>query len=158
PPTSRRRGFFRAFSRRDRKGDTAAAPEAPAVPAPVAADGSVERSARAAARPLRDDERIPPYTGAGPATRGGVTIGFDGLAMPPVRELAVFSQMSPPASAEDEQNDLAGAGVGAATARLPHPADPFGGGGGTGGGNGGGALTPMDLIEADAGLGAGAAA
>jgi pSer/pThr/pTyr-binding forkhead associated (FHA) protein len=50
----------------------------------------------------RRDETIPPYAGEQPATQGQITTGFDGLAMPPVREMDVFSQMSPPAADEDE--------------------------------------------------------
>jgi len=36
---------------------------------------------------------VPAFTGPGPATFGRVTTAFDGLAMPPVRETDVFSQM-----------------------------------------------------------------
>ena len=48
--------------------------------------------------PVGEDVEIPPFAGGGPATRGQVTTGFDGLAMPPVREVDVFSQMQPPAA------------------------------------------------------------
>jgi hypothetical protein len=74
---------------------------------------------------LREDERIPPYVGAN-AAAGRVT-SFDGLAMPPVREADVFSQMSPPASSTGE--------------------DPFGNT--TGSGATPAALTPMDMVRAD---------
>jgi pSer/pThr/pTyr-binding forkhead associated (FHA) protein len=40
---------------------------------------------------------IPPYSGTN-ARKGRVTTGFDGLAMPPVRQADVFSQMATPAS------------------------------------------------------------
>lgn len=48
--------------------------------------------------PVFEDVEIPPFAGSGPATRGQVTTGFDGLAMPPVREIDVFSQMPSPAA------------------------------------------------------------
>ena len=40
---------------------------------------------------------IPPFTGKNPR-KGRVTTGFDGLAMPPVRQTDVFSQMATPAA------------------------------------------------------------
>ncbi len=57
---------------------------------------------RALSRPLNsehavadgdpDSITIPPFEGYRPATEGQVTTAFDGLAMPPVREVDVFSQ------------------------------------------------------------------
>src|SRR5205085_10524640 len=41
---------------------------------------------------VRGEPEIPPFAGSNP-TEGKVTAGFDGLAMPPVRETDVFSQM-----------------------------------------------------------------
>ncbi|MGH7214454.1 MAG: hypothetical protein ACREIT_06800, partial [Tepidisphaeraceae bacterium] len=61
--------------------------EAPVAEAPVTA---LESPA------LSIDEAIPPFTGETP-TAGRVTMAFDGLAMPPVRQTDVFSQLSPPA-------------------------------------------------------------
>lgn len=48
--------------------------------------------------PVFEDVEIPPFAGGASSTRGQATTGFDGLAMPPVREVDVFSQMQPPAS------------------------------------------------------------
>ncbi len=67
-------------------------PLMPAIP-PRPRRGNVFRSSRRKREPA-----IPPYDGSAP-TRGQITTGFDGLAMPPVREMDVFSQMSPPAGA-----------------------------------------------------------
>jgi pSer/pThr/pTyr-binding forkhead associated (FHA) protein len=83
-----------------------------------------------ATRPVRQDERIPPYAGpAGAATVGQITSGFDGLAMPPVREADVFSQMSPPAI--DPMTGLEADPF--ASPASPSPS----------------ALTPMDMVRAE---------
>lgn len=79
------------------------------------------------ARPL--DESIPPYRSDDASKSGSINLGFDGLAMPPVREMDVFAQMSPaaPAGSEDasESDDSS------------HAQDDV--------------MTPMDLVGADAG-------
>ena len=142
PPPPAARKFGRG-ARRDRNAAAAAAS------APAEGFGAARTARTTESRPLRDDERIPPYTGPGPATRGGVTVGFDGLAMPPVRETDVFAHMSPPAPA-DESAEAVGAGAATAPDGLTAARssgdtmlDPFGGAVGA---VGAGAMTPMDLV------------
>jgi pSer/pThr/pTyr-binding forkhead associated (FHA) protein len=92
-----------------------------------------EAPAGAAARGLRDDERIPPYKSIEPATASRITRGFDGLAMPPVRETDVFSQMSPPAAPSSTSSPSSSTADAFGADVAPSPS----------------ALTPMDLIQAE---------
>ncbi|MCC7350613.1 MAG: FHA domain-containing protein [Phycisphaerales bacterium] len=90
--------------------------------------------------PVFEDVEVPPFAGGATAARGQVTTGFDGLAMPPVREVDVFSQMQSPAS-DDPVFGGEGHGVADAPAAEPShdtaedhahaaqmqpPRDPFG--------------------------------
>jgi hypothetical protein len=89
------------------------------------------------------DESIPPFEPGAPATKSQITLGFDGLAMPPVRHADVFAQMSPPANqASDDESSPKGdpsALAGAAAAA-------------------GDVMTPMDMVEAPPGAAASAEA
>ncbi|MGH7176004.1 MAG: hypothetical protein ACREJC_01370, partial [Tepidisphaeraceae bacterium] len=76
----------------------------PVIPPPPPRGSRPRRSrrGRGAESPAgRDDERIPPFTGLTDPAVESLSAGFDGLAMSPVRETDVFSQMSPPGSDED---------------------------------------------------------
>lgn len=64
--------------------------------------------------PVFEDVEIPPFAGAEPASRGQMATAFDGLAMPPVREIDVFSQMPAPAA------DDPVFGAGGHDTRQPH--------------------------------------
>ena len=108
-------------------GDVSASPFVPIPPAvprlPRRPRPIHKRGVEMAPLPAHVDESIPPFKGAD-ATSGSVTSAFDGLAMPPVRQADVFSQMSPPALAEP--------GAPADQAEDPRQAS--------------GIMTPMDLI------------
>ncbi len=104
-----------------------ARPPPPRVPAPPPRATRM----RAHSRPLNteapiadgdpDSITIPPFEGFGPATEGQVTTAFDGLAMPPVREVDIFSQNLNPGlgggfGAASSPAGTFGAATGAATA------------------------------------------
>lgn len=89
------------------------------------------------------DETIPPFAGAD-ETSAPATCGFDGLAMPPVRQADVFSTMSPPgaeprpadSSAEithDPQDERFARRGRPMTGAFKVPEDAFFGGGASGG-------------------------
>ena len=121
--------------------DVSAAPFLPVPPAvprmPRRARPILKRGVELRPLPAHVDESIPPFAG-GDATSGGVTTAFDGLAMPPVRQADVFSQMSPPAPALAERG-----------ARPDQDEDPR---------QASGIMTPMDLIGVRREPSAGAAA